>query len=80
MRLLWLLMLAVLDCVVNVRQNDPDRFLVGHVQRQKLDHVEVLDLRDEHEPRGVSETACGGVRKEERGEARGEVSSAERWE
>ena len=34
----------MLDGVVDVGQDCPDRVLVGDVEREKLDHVEVFDL------------------------------------
>lgn len=37
-------MLAVLDRIVEVTQHDTDAVLVGDVQWEELDHVEVFDL------------------------------------
>lgn len=64
-RLLRLLVLAVLDRVVQMAENHTDRVLVRHVQRQELDHVEVVDLRFEEE--GHGEKGSGGNGKGRRG-------------
>ena len=72
-RLLGLLVLAVLDRVVEVAQDDADRVLVRHVERKELDHVEVVDLRD---GRAVRPAGSGrGRGGEGREEGRGSVSS-----
>lgn len=38
-------MLAVLDRIVEMTEDDSDAVLVCHVEREELDHVEIFDLR-----------------------------------
>lgn len=44
-RTFGLLVLSKLDRIVNVAEDDADGLFVRHVEREELDHVEVLDLR-----------------------------------
>jgi hypothetical protein len=37
--------LAVLDRIVEMTEDDSDAVFVRHVEREELDHVEVFDLR-----------------------------------
>lgn len=50
--LLWLFVLAVLHCIVDVREERADALLVGCIEGHEGDHAEVVDLF--HQRRGVS--------------------------